>query len=291
MAALIRLLVSGVAATSAHVHHRLRRRPLERRDRRRLPDPHPAGRRRLRAASAGTRWPAWRPCFAGVGAIFGVNPSSAPIDAHDHRDHQRGDRRGRRDAADHRRQLLVQHRLVDRARGRHRRRHRADHRAAARASAIRHGRRRRSIEDEPTTSTIRLPRTRGLRYALVAFLGVRRPRARAARSRPARRCATPTTGEIFGNAPFMDSLLFIISMLVPASRASATASGRRTFKSSIDVIEAVVEDVRRPGRPGLHAADDQPVHRLLQLQQHAERARDRASRTGWRRRASAPCRC
>ena len=56
MGALIRKLVKVAPPADADLHHRARRRPVERRHRRRLPDPHPARRGRLpqrRAPSAG----------------------------------------------------------------------------------------------------------------------------------------------------------------------------------------------------------------------------------------------
>ena len=81
----------------------------------------------------------------------------------------------------------------------------------------------------------------------------------------------------------MDSLLFIIAMIFLISGVGY-GIGAGTFKSSTRRDRRGREDVRRAGRARLHAADDQPVHRLLQLQQHAERR----SRSRWPRSSSAP---
>ena len=81
MAALIRLLVGGLAATAARVRPDLRRRPVERRDRRRLPDPRAArggGVRERRAAPAGR---AWRPASRASARSSASTRSPAPIDA------------------------------------------------------------------------------------------------------------------------------------------------------------------------------------------------------------------
>ena len=72
-------------------------------------------------------------CFAGVGAIFGVNPIPGPIDAMITEVTNEALGADPRRGADHdRRQLLVLDRLVPRPRDRRLLRHRADHRAAAR---------------------------------------------------------------------------------------------------------------------------------------------------------------
>ena len=79
----------------------------------------------------------------------------------------------------------------------------------------------------------------------------------------------PETGDIIGNTPFMDSLIFIITMIFLVCR-HRLRHRRRDDQEQRRRHRRGHEDVRRPGRAGLHAADDQPVHRLLQLQQHAD---------------------
>jgi aminobenzoyl-glutamate transport protein len=80
---------------------------------------------------------------------------------------------------------------------------------------------------------------RGLRYALVGFLGFVAlilvftiPDGAPLRD--------PVTGDIIGTTPFMDSLLFIIAMLFLVS-GIAYGAGAGTFKSSNDVIAAVTK--------------------------------------------------
>ena len=51
------------------------------------------------------------------------------------------------------------------------------------------------------------------------------------------------------------------------------------------------QDVRRLVRPGLHAADDQPVHRLFQLHEHAPGCRHRDGPHAWRQHRSDPFLC
>ena len=104
---------------------------------------------------------------------------------------------------------------------------------------------------------------RGLRFALYAFLGFLAlilvftvPEGAPLRD--------PETGDIIGTTPFMDSLLFIIAMFFLIA-GTAYGYGAGTFKSSDDVIAAVTKTFAGLGRPRLHAADDQPVHRVLQL--------------------------
>ena len=130
---------------------------------------------------------------------------------------------------------------------------------------------------------------RGLRYALFGFVGflalvlfITIPEGAPLRE--------PVTGDIIGATPFMDSLLFIIAMFFLVS-GIGYGVGVGTFKSPNDVIAAVTKTFAEPRRPGLHAADDQPVHRLLQFQQPAERSGDRVGRGprgGRHRRPAAP---
>ena len=81
--------------------------------------------------------------------------------------------------------------------------------------------------------------SRGLRWALFAFLGVLTlilvltlPEGSALRD--------PETGDIIGNTPFMDSLLFIIAMLF-LTAGIGFGFGAGTFKGSGDVIAAVTK--------------------------------------------------
>jgi aminobenzoyl-glutamate transport protein len=80
----------------------------------------------------------------------------------------------------------------------------------------------------------------------------------------------PETGAIFNNSPLMDSLIFIITMLFLVA-GICYGLGAKTITSSVDVINAIVKNVRQPRRTRVPAAADQPVHRLLQLLQHAHR--------------------
>lgn len=80
---------------------------------------------------------------------------------------------------------------------------------------------------------------KGLRYALVAFLGfvalvlaITIPEGAPLRD--------PETGDIIGTTPFMDSLLFIIAMLFLVS-GIAYGIGARTFTKANDVIAAVTK--------------------------------------------------
>jgi aminobenzoyl-glutamate transport protein len=81
--------------------------------------------------------------------------------------------------------------------------------------------------------------SRGLRWALFAFLGflalvliLTIPEGSALRD--------PETGDIIGTTPFMDSLLFIIAMFFLVAGV-AFGFGARTFKSPNDVIAAVTK--------------------------------------------------
>ena len=117
-----------LASAAARVHPDLRRRPLERGLRCRLSDPRPARRRGVRergAASVGRHGRVFR---RRRGDLHG-QPHPHADRRHADRDHQRGDRHGRRRNASHDRgQLLVQHRVIDRPGAGRRDRHRADRR-------------------------------------------------------------------------------------------------------------------------------------------------------------------
>ena len=58
----------------------------------------------------------------------------------------------------------------------------------------------------------------------------------------------PETGAIFNNSPLMDSLIFIITMLFLVA-GICFGIGAKTITSSVDVINAHHQDVRR-SRPG-----------------------------------------
>jgi aminobenzoyl-glutamate transport protein len=94
-----------------------------------------------------------------------------------------------------------------------------------------------SIEDDADDVHDPEAERRGLRYALIAFVGfivlvlfVTLPGGAPLRD--------PVTGEVIGNTPFMDSLLFIIAMAFLLS-GIAYGRGARTFTGSNDVIAAV----------------------------------------------------
>ena len=151
----------------------------------------------------------------------------------------------------------------------------ADHRAGARQV------RRPMARDRPSGGS--RPRGRGHaacaspRYGLLAALaGV--VLLTALPDAPLR---NPETGSIFNNSPLMDSLIFIITMLFLVA-GICYGIGAKTISQQHRRDQRDHQDVRRPGRPGLHAAADQPVHRLLQLQQHAHGGRGEAWPTGWR---------
>jgi aminobenzoyl-glutamate transport protein len=96
-----------------------------------------------------------------------------------------------------------------------------------------------SIEDEADAVEDRSAERRGLRFALVFFLVfigfvllITLP--------PGAPLRDPKTGDIIGTTPFMDSLLFIISMTFLLS-GIGYGIGARTFTGSGDVINAVVK--------------------------------------------------
>jgi aminobenzoyl-glutamate transport protein len=94
-----------------------------------------------------------------------------------------------------------------------------------------------SIEDQADDVRDPAAERKGLRYALLAFMGftalvlvVTIPQGAPLRD--------AETGEVIGNTPFMDSLLFIIAMAFLLS-GIAYGRGARTFTGSNDVIAAV----------------------------------------------------
>ena len=96
-----------------------------------------------------------------------------------------------------------------------------------------------SIEDEADSVTDPVAEKRGLRFALFGFLGFLAlillftvPEGAPLRD--------PETGDIIGTTPFMDSLLFIIAMFFLVSGV-AYGYGAGTFTKANDVIAAVVK--------------------------------------------------
>ena len=96
-----------------------------------------------------------------------------------------------------------------------------------------------SIEDDADAVHDPASERRGLRYALIAFAGfiglvllLTLP--------PGAPLRDPQTGDIIGTTPFMDSLLFIISMTFLIS-GIGYGIGAGTFTSSNDVIAAVTK--------------------------------------------------
>jgi aminobenzoyl-glutamate transport protein len=180
-------------------------------------------------------------CFAGVGAIFGVNPILGPIDAM--MTEITNEALGSAGAAP----LtivanwffsiassivlaivaaVVTERIVEPRLGRF------DPVAAGEPDGI-------SIEDETDDVDDPVAEARGLRYALFGFLGflalilvLTLPDGAPLRD--------PETGDIIGTTPFMDSLLFIIAMFFLIAGV-AYGRGAGTFTSANDVIAAVTK--------------------------------------------------
>ena len=180
-------------------------------------------------------------CFAGVGAIFGVNPIPGPIDA------QITEITNEALGAAGSAPLtilanywfsivssivlavvaaLITERVIE-------------PRLGAFQPATAGGPDGISIEDDADTVHDPASEQRGLRYALIAFAGfiglvvlLTLP--------PGAPLRDPLTGDIIGTTPFMDSLLFIISMTFLIS-GIGYGIGARTFKSSNDVIAAVTK--------------------------------------------------
>ena len=293
MAALIRKLVAVVAAAAARLHPRPRRRALERRLRRRLPDPDPARRGRVRRASGGIRWPAWprlrrrrrdlrgqpphhpdrRACITEItNEAIGASPAPTPLTiVANYYFSDRLDRSFSRSSL-----TVVTERIVE-----------------PRLGPVEPGRTAAGgCADRPTRPTADGAAARGpAATRCSAFLGARRPWSLAAHAAARRAAARPGDRRHLRRLRRSWTACCSSSRCSSWSPASATAWAPGRSRAATDVDQRGHEDLRRPGRPGLHAADDQPVHRLLQLQQHAERAR----RSSWpscsRRPASARCRC
>jgi aminobenzoyl-glutamate transport protein len=96
-----------------------------------------------------------------------------------------------------------------------------------------------SIEDDADAVDDASAERRGLRFAGIFFLGFLLF-VLAITLPPGAPLRDPTTGDIIGVTPFMDSLLFIISMSFLIS-GIGYGIGAKTFTSSTDVINAVVK--------------------------------------------------
>jgi aminobenzoyl-glutamate transport protein len=83
------------------------------------------------------------------------------------------------------------------------------------------------------------PEARGLRFALIGFLVVLAVVVLAVVP-PGAPLRDPATGQVIGNTPFMDSLLFIIALFFLVA-GTCYGYGARTFTSSGDVIAAVTK--------------------------------------------------
>ena len=130
---------------------------------------------------------------------------------------------------------------------------------------------------------------RGLRYALFGFLGFLG--AGPAVHDPGGRAAPRSGHRRHHRHDAVHGQPAVHHRDVLPDRGHRLRHGRRHVQERERRHRGRDEDVRQPGRPRLHAADDQPVHRLLQFQQPAERARDRAGGVAREPRASGPCRC
>jgi aminobenzoyl-glutamate transport protein len=178
-------------------------------------------------------------CFAGVGAIFGVNPIPGPIDA------QITAITNEAITAAGGEPLtilanywfsivssivlaivaaLITERIIEPRLGTY------EPATVGAATGI-------SIEDEADDVGDAGAEKRGLRYALVGFLGFI-ALILVFTLPPGAPLRDPVTGEIIGNTPFMDSLLFIIAMSFLIAGV-AYGRGAGTFKSANDVIAAV----------------------------------------------------
>src|SRR5262245_32304276 len=180
-------------------------------------------------------------CFAGVGSIFGVNPIPGPIDAqitaitNEALGAVNGTSLGilanyffsvassivlAVTAA------LITERIVEPRRGAY------QPAGVGPAGGI-------SIEDDADTVDDRAAERRGLRYAALAFLGFL-ALVLVLTLPPGAPLRDPETGDIIGTTPFMDSLLFIITMSFLIAGVGY-GRGAGTFTSSNDVIAAVVK--------------------------------------------------
>jgi aminobenzoyl-glutamate transport protein len=181
-------------------------------------------------------------CFAGVGAIFGVNPIPGPIDAQitaitNEALAAVGGQTPLTILANYWFSIvssiviaIVAYVVTERV---------VEPRLGAWAPAADSGPDGIAIEDDADAVEDRTAEKRGLRGALIGFLVfigfvvlITLP--------PGAPLRDPVTGDIIGVTPFMDSLLFIIAMTFLISGVGF-GIGARTFKSSTDVINAVVK--------------------------------------------------
>ena len=114
---------------------------------------------------------------------------------------------------------------------------------------------------------------RGLRRAGLAFLVVLGI-VLLATLPPGAPLRDPETGSIIGQTPFMQQPAVHRDAVLLHPRHSLWLGGRQ-LQGPQRRDRRRGQDLCRPGRPDLHVADDQPVHRLLQLLQPAERHRHR----------------
>ena len=117
---------------------------------------------------------------------------------------------------------------------------------------------------------------------MIAFLVLVGRRARAVTLPPGAPLRDPVTGDIIGTTPFMDSLLFIIAMIFLVA-GIGYGIGAGTFKSSNDVIAAVTKTFAGLGGLVFMLLMISQFIAYFNYSQHAERARDRRWRSGWRR--------
>src|SRR5262245_47696648 len=180
-------------------------------------------------------------CFAGVGSIFGVNPIPGPIDAQ--LTAITNEALGSNGAAPLSilanyffsvassivlavTAALITERIVEPRLGAY------EPAGVGPAGGI-------SIEDDADTVDDRAAERRGLRYAALAFLGFL-ALVLVLTLPPGAPLRDPETGDIIGTTPFMDSLLFIITMSFLIAGVGY-GRGAGTFTSSNDVIAAVVK--------------------------------------------------
>ena len=114
---------------------------------------------------------------------------------------------------------------------------------------------------------------RGLKFALYGTLAVLVV-VLACLLPPGAPLRDPNTGNIVGNTPFMDSLLFIIAaFFLVAGICYGAGAGTVTVPAR---HRGDHQDLQQPGWPGVDVPDDCPVPGLLQLLESAARHRRRA---------------
>ena len=177
--------------------------------------------------------------YAGVSAAFFVNILITPADGiiTEVTNETVALRRPRREPQRHP-QLLLQHRRDAVLRSGDD----GDHRAPSRTQArqVRPGRAPSDapVDHQPSDEEMALE-SRGLRWS-VYYLLVAIAIVSALTFIPGAPLRNPETGEIFGNSPFMSSLLFIISMLFLAA-GLGYGRGAKSLTGSTNVINAIVK--------------------------------------------------